>query len=147
MTIQRRSQRVHSEETEKFSSNEPQRINHLPKSQTEFVGIGYSTKKDPQLQMRGVEQWLSWPGDEEVKSISRAKGPERESRRRFTEEITKVLWSLAKVSSRDQKQYLKLDTSLNGEPMQFICHEGRDVRETREACDQSGSRIQDRLEG
>ena len=42
MTIQRRFQREHSEETEKFSSNGPKWINHLPKSQPEFVGKGYS---------------------------------------------------------------------------------------------------------
>src|SRR5688572_21828709 len=62
MTIQRRFQREHSEETEKFSSNGQRWKNHLPKSQPEFVGEGCSTNKDPQLQMRGVEQWLSWSG-------------------------------------------------------------------------------------
>src|SRR5688572_8005345 len=140
MTIQRRFQREHSEETERFSSNGQRWKNHLPKSQPEFVGEGCSTNKDPQLQRRGVEQWLSWtpgPGDKEVSSITRAKGPERESRNRFTEEITQVLWSLAMISSRDQMEYLILDTSLNREPMQFISHESRDMRETGKACNQS----------
>jgi hypothetical protein len=62
MTIQRRFQRVHSEGTEKFSNNGQKWISHLPKSEPEFVGEGCSTKKDPQLQKRGVEQWLSWSG-------------------------------------------------------------------------------------
>src|SRR5688572_3554104 len=62
MTIQRRFQREHSEETERISSNGQRWKNHLPKSQPEVVGEGCSTNKDPQLPRRGVEQWLSWSG-------------------------------------------------------------------------------------
>src|SRR5688572_5930323 len=45
MTIQRRFQREHSEETERFSSNGQRWKDHLPKSQPEFVGEGCSTKR------------------------------------------------------------------------------------------------------
>jgi len=60
---------------------------------------GYSKKKDPWLEKRGVEQWLSWPyRDELVKPLSRAKEHQTEGIGRFKEEITRVLWYLDMVS-------------------------------------------------
>lgn len=54
MIIQSHSQHNHFKETEKFSGNGQKWINHLPKSQPEFVGEGYSTREDLQLQKHGV---------------------------------------------------------------------------------------------
>src|SRR5688572_33316305 len=74
MTIQRRFQREHSEETERFSSNGQRCKNHLPKSQPEFVGEGCSTNKDPSCKGAALSNGCPGPGDEEVSSITRAKG-------------------------------------------------------------------------
>ena len=76
LAIQRRSQRARPEEIEMSLDSEKGWSGRQPITQTESVGEGYSTKRDPQLQKHGAEWWQSWHGEQKGQIDPRSGGNE-----------------------------------------------------------------------